>query len=359
MSAFKSKVAELASAFTLQAPSADAPLDVLGDWGHEVVRFLSPPALVLVHPSPPSTTLQLPALLWLRKKYNKFNKALKQSGAGMTYEDLQKDPETKTLIDSQLKKFPWWPDLHSWWRTNPAFNTTSSSADPRQNFESNALQYFSRSGSNNAQVPDENDPDIDDELELEEGEVDETKDTYREGLDPVLLADKIVEEPIDEDTIMMGPTDQSITHGSTSAIFPPFLCLRPPITPISIYPSDQNIFSLNSPEPLPDDSNVQSDSCHSFFSGLKKSASSCDATPQDSEDSDISASHAMQGLHVNSCHASPSIWGCSAVQVMKLSGTSPQSGSPQSSHPPSHKCTNNSQTSIATEHLSETADVLI
>ncbi|KAG2054278.1 hypothetical protein BDR06DRAFT_884472, partial [Suillus hirtellus] len=31
----------------------------------------------------------------LRKKYNEFNKALKQSGAGMTYEDLQKDPETK------------------------------------------------------------------------------------------------------------------------------------------------------------------------------------------------------------------------------------------------------------------------
>jgi len=43
MSAFNSKVAELASAFTLQAPGADAPLDVLGDWGHEVVRFLVSP----------------------------------------------------------------------------------------------------------------------------------------------------------------------------------------------------------------------------------------------------------------------------------------------------------------------------
>ncbi|KAG1838232.1 hypothetical protein C8R48DRAFT_622374, partial [Suillus tomentosus] len=74
----------------------------------------------------------------LRKKYNEFNKALKQSGAGMTYEDLQKDPETKTLIDSKLEKFPWWPDLHGWWRTNPAFNTASSSADPGQNFESAA-----------------------------------------------------------------------------------------------------------------------------------------------------------------------------------------------------------------------------
>jgi hypothetical protein len=43
MPAFNSKVAELASALTLQAPGADAPLDVLGDWGHEVVRFLVSP----------------------------------------------------------------------------------------------------------------------------------------------------------------------------------------------------------------------------------------------------------------------------------------------------------------------------
>jgi hypothetical protein len=115
-----------------------------------------------------------------------------------------------------------------------------------------------------------------------------------------------MEEPIDEDTIMSGPTDWSITHGSTSAIFPPFPCPCPSITLISTY-SDQNVFSLNSPEPLPDDSDVQSDNHHSFFSGLKKSASNRDATPQDSEDLDISASRAMQGLHVNSYHASPSI----------------------------------------------------
>jgi hypothetical protein len=177
-----------------------------------------------------------------------------------------------------------------------------------------------------------------------------------------------MEEPIDKDTIMSAPTDRSITHGSTSAIFPPFLHPCPSITPISTY-SDQNVFLLNSPEPLPDDSDVQSDNHHSFFSGLKKSASSHDATPQDSEDSDISTSRAMQGLHANSHHASPSIRnsrhasssvrGRSAVQVMKLSGMSPQSRSPQSSHPPSCKCANDSQTSIATDHLSDTVGVLI
>ncbi|KAG1801293.1 uncharacterized protein BJ212DRAFT_1223302, partial [Suillus subaureus] len=75
----------------------------------------------------------------LKKKYNEVNKSLKQSGTGITFEDLQKDPEMKTLLDSHLVKFLWWPDLHGWWRTNPAYNTMSSSADPGQDFESNAL----------------------------------------------------------------------------------------------------------------------------------------------------------------------------------------------------------------------------
>ncbi|KAG2138627.1 uncharacterized protein EDB93DRAFT_719614 [Suillus bovinus] len=41
MLTFNSEVAELASALALQAPGTDAPLDVLGDWGREVVRFLT------------------------------------------------------------------------------------------------------------------------------------------------------------------------------------------------------------------------------------------------------------------------------------------------------------------------------
>lgn len=36
-----SEITEMASALVLQAPGTDAPLDVLGDWGREVVRFLT------------------------------------------------------------------------------------------------------------------------------------------------------------------------------------------------------------------------------------------------------------------------------------------------------------------------------
>lgn len=35
-----SEITEMASALVLQAPGTDAPLDVLGDWGREVARFL-------------------------------------------------------------------------------------------------------------------------------------------------------------------------------------------------------------------------------------------------------------------------------------------------------------------------------
>lgn len=93
----------------------------------------------------------------LKRQYNGFNKSLKQTDTGLTYDELQKNPQTKTLIsesfscisvnctfiylflaDLQLSKFPWWPDLYGWWRTNPAYNTIFSTADPGQNYESTA-----------------------------------------------------------------------------------------------------------------------------------------------------------------------------------------------------------------------------
>ncbi|KAG1816385.1 uncharacterized protein BJ212DRAFT_1212215, partial [Suillus subaureus] len=81
----------------------------------------------------------------LRKKYNEFNKDLKQSGAGKTYVELQEDPKMKSLIDTKLKKFPWWPELHGLWQTNPAFNHAFSTVDTGQDFASAALEHFNLS----------------------------------------------------------------------------------------------------------------------------------------------------------------------------------------------------------------------
>ncbi|KIJ10707.1 hypothetical protein PAXINDRAFT_36724, partial [Paxillus involutus ATCC 200175] len=77
--------------------------------------------------------------LSLRKKYNKINNELGQTGAGKTYEELIVEPRSANVVESALKGFPWWQDLHGWWRTNPAYNTAYSTAEGGQHFAVNAL----------------------------------------------------------------------------------------------------------------------------------------------------------------------------------------------------------------------------
>ncbi|KAG1826512.1 hypothetical protein EV424DRAFT_1319709, partial [Suillus variegatus] len=78
----------------------------------------------------------------LRKKYNAVNKGLGQTGAGVkSVEELDADPCTKNLVAQLLLQFPWWSDLHGWWRMNPSYNTAFSTADPGQDFASKALEF--------------------------------------------------------------------------------------------------------------------------------------------------------------------------------------------------------------------------
>jgi hypothetical protein len=94
------------------------------------------------------------------------------------------------------------------------------------------------------------------------------------------------------------------------------------------------VISLNSPDPPPD---IQPDSQYSFYSSFKKPTSNYNTTRHNS-DSDISATNAMKGLRVDSHKASPA----RGHLIMKLSGGSTRSASPQSpqvtsSCPPSRK----------------------
>ncbi|KIK15129.1 hypothetical protein PISMIDRAFT_79925, partial [Pisolithus microcarpus 441] len=72
--------------------------------------------------------------LRLRKKYNNANKTLGATGAGLTAMELREKPEMKRLLDKILDTFPWWEDLHGFWRTNPSYNTVFSTGDPGQDF---------------------------------------------------------------------------------------------------------------------------------------------------------------------------------------------------------------------------------
>ncbi|KAF8120518.1 hypothetical protein EV363DRAFT_1139344, partial [Boletus edulis] len=78
----------------------------------------------------------------LRQAYSAENKKLGQTGMGMTYEELQSDPSKSNLLDSIVDSFPWWPDLHGFWRTNPGINTSPAVADPDQDLEQEALGLF-------------------------------------------------------------------------------------------------------------------------------------------------------------------------------------------------------------------------
>ncbi|KAG2066844.1 hypothetical protein BDR04DRAFT_1120885 [Suillus decipiens] len=106
-------------------------------------------------------------LLW--KKYNEFNKDLKQSGAGKMYVELQEDPKMKSLIDIKLEKFPWWPELHGWWQTNPAFNHAFSTADAGQDFASAALEHFNIS----KPLATDNNPEDGEIVEINSGSMDD------------------------------------------------------------------------------------------------------------------------------------------------------------------------------------------
>ncbi|KAI6043147.1 hypothetical protein EDC04DRAFT_2891416 [Pisolithus marmoratus] len=79
----------------------------------------------------------------LHKKYNEANKSLGTMGAGLTTAKLQERLEMKKLLDKIVTNFPWWEDLHGFWRTNPSYNRVFSTADPGQDFAVSAQQYFS------------------------------------------------------------------------------------------------------------------------------------------------------------------------------------------------------------------------
>jgi hypothetical protein len=77
---------------------------------------------------------------------------------------------SKDILDQLLVTFPWWVDLHGWWRTNPAYNTSFSTADPGQDFATEAMTLFGTGkGKKKQATPSWND---NEEEEEEEGQVD-------------------------------------------------------------------------------------------------------------------------------------------------------------------------------------------
>ncbi|KIM53937.1 hypothetical protein SCLCIDRAFT_137821 [Scleroderma citrinum Foug A] len=63
--------------------------------------------------------LQLISHFRLRTHYNKINAQLGALGAGIDIEDLRTNPNCANLLARLTVTFPWWEDLHGWWKNNP------------------------------------------------------------------------------------------------------------------------------------------------------------------------------------------------------------------------------------------------
>ncbi|TRM56844.1 hypothetical protein BD626DRAFT_413020 [Schizophyllum amplum] len=113
----------------------------------------------------------------LRKQYREVNDDLGRTGAGLSVEDVLKDPILENKIRTSRRDFPFWRQLHGWWVTLPNFNPYTTTSDQAQNHTKAAVEatgYYG--GARLASQP--ADPDAD-----AEGEPDE--DFPANPLDPV------------------------------------------------------------------------------------------------------------------------------------------------------------------------------
>ncbi|KAG1730460.1 hypothetical protein EDB19DRAFT_2011364 [Suillus lakei] len=275
-----------------------------------------------------------------QRKYNEFNKELKQSGAGKTYAELQEDPKMKSLIDAG------------------------------QDFVSAALEHFNVSKQSQPPATCDDDTHMDDDpediVELVDGAMDGAG--IVDGADDMMVDRSPHMESFGSQSSAPSPLlcldhSPSNTPNLFSLVPLPQWCRQPQLPPITTSESDTcGVILLNSPEHSPAPKKNDTDNSLSFFSDLMESSPSHQSTPIGLEDSDTGgASRALQSLRVSSLNGSHK---SSPSLPTKQSRAPTQSASPYSSRAPSssHKCPGSSaleQTSAAAEMMSQTTESLI
>ncbi|KDR70600.1 hypothetical protein GALMADRAFT_229964 [Galerina marginata CBS 339.88] len=83
----------------------------------------------------------------LHTKYREFNQQLGQTGAGLSYDEIDPGSNIYNLIDELSVEFPYWERLHGYWRTLPNYNPLTVTLEPDQDLEGGALNLFQRGDS--------------------------------------------------------------------------------------------------------------------------------------------------------------------------------------------------------------------
>ncbi|KAI6156681.1 hypothetical protein BKA82DRAFT_33051 [Pisolithus tinctorius] len=159
----------------------------------------------------------------------------------------------KNIIDGIQKEFPWWGDLHSWWRTNPAYNSMWSGADSGQNFAAHAVRLFKLRLNPHAISDGLPGPGSPVPLELEEGEIGESSSNLIFADDSLAMAiDYVSKSPIPSPSsaISQSSSFPSFDQQLSPAVPSPPSDSVPSVPPLVSDRGDLSSFALPSPPPF-------------------------------------------------------------------------------------------------------------
>ncbi|KAL1758141.1 hypothetical protein FB107DRAFT_247081, partial [Schizophyllum commune] len=153
-------------------------------------------AAVQLHPRKFATSVQQLINNRLKKKYRESNLKIGQTGAGKRREEITPGSDLDNIIQGIEREFPFWRQLHGWWRTLPNFNPYTTDSEQGQDHTTSAAQvtgYYGAprlaSQATNAALPEHalsHDPTSDDDAE---GELDPDYTGVRDDSQSVTLGD--------------------------------------------------------------------------------------------------------------------------------------------------------------------------
>ncbi|KAI3998488.1 hypothetical protein K525DRAFT_180060, partial [Schizophyllum commune Loenen D] len=74
----------------------------------------------------------------LKKKYRESNLKIGQTGAGKRREEITPGSDLDNIIQGIEREFPFWRQLHGWWRTLPNFNPYTTDSEQGQDHTTSA-----------------------------------------------------------------------------------------------------------------------------------------------------------------------------------------------------------------------------